>query len=117
VGNVFLSAACISYYGAFTGIYREELVKKWVQNCQAKKIPTSSSFNLKDVMGDPVQIRGWNIAGLPSDRVSIENGILATKGERWPLMIDPQQQANKWIRKMEKDNDLIILKFSTPNFL
>jgi len=89
VGNVFLSAACISYYGAFTGIYREELVTKWVTKCIAKKIPTSSSFSLKDVMGDPVQIRNWNIAGLPSDRVSTENGILATKAERWPLMIDP----------------------------
>jgi dynein heavy chain len=40
-------------------------------------------------MGDPVQIRGWNIAGLPTDSVSIENGIMATKAERWPLCIDP----------------------------
>ena len=26
VGNVFLSCACISYFGAFTGQYREQLV-------------------------------------------------------------------------------------------
>ena len=31
VGNVFLSCACISYTGAFTGIYRERMVKKWVE--------------------------------------------------------------------------------------
>jgi len=68
-------------------------------------------------MGDAVQIRTWNIAGLPTDKVSTENGILSTKAERWPLMIDPQQQANQWIRKMEKDNDLLIIKFTTPNFL
>lgn len=30
-------------------------------------------------MGDPVITRGWNIASLPTDQVSIENGILATK--------------------------------------
>ena len=54
VGNVFLSAACISYYGAFTGIYWEELVKRWVSKCIEKKIPTSSLFSLRDVMGDPV---------------------------------------------------------------
>jgi len=89
VGNVFLSAACISYYGAFTGKYREELVDLWVKKCKAKNIPTSMNFNMKDVMGDPVQIWNWNIAGLPTDKVSIENGILATKAERWPLMIDP----------------------------
>ena len=68
-------------------------------------------------MGDPVVIRGWNIASLPGDQVSIENGILSTRGQRWPLMIDPQQQANKWIKTMEKSNDLIILKFGVLNFL
>lgn len=25
VGNVFLSCACISYFGAFTGVYRKKL--------------------------------------------------------------------------------------------
>ena len=54
VGNVFLSAACISYYGAFTGIYREKLVEIWVKKCIEKKIPTDKNFSLKNVMGDPV---------------------------------------------------------------
>ena len=39
--------------------------------------------------------------GLPVDDYSTENGILATKGKRWPLCIDPQGQANKWIRALE----------------
>jgi dynein heavy chain len=33
VGNVFLSCACISYFGAFTGLYRDKLVEKWVEGC------------------------------------------------------------------------------------
>ena len=36
------------------------------------------------------QVREWLLAGLPSDGVSIDNGILATRCKRWPLMIDPQ---------------------------
>jgi dynein heavy chain len=79
VGNVFLSCACISYYGAFTGIYRQRLVSKWVSRCLDKGIPTSEEFSLIKIMGDPVIVRGWNIAGLPTDQVSTENGILATK--------------------------------------
>ena len=38
------------------------------------------------------------ISGLPVDDYSTENGILANKGQRWPLAVDPQAQANKWIR-------------------
>jgi dynein heavy chain len=55
-------------------------------------------------MGDPVVLRNWGIAGLPSDKVSSENGILTRQAERYALCIDPQQQANKWIKNMEKNN-------------
>lgn len=117
VGNVFLSAAFISYNGAFTGQYRHNLVTKWVAGCIEKGIPISEDFQLIKIIGDPVEIRSWNMASLPNDQVSTENGILATKAQRWPLMIDPQQQANKWIKTLEKGNELLILKFSTNNFL
>jgi len=36
---------------------------------------------------------------------------------RSALMIDPQSQANKWIKNMEIDNSLSILRFSTPNYI
>lgn len=26
VGNIFISCACISYFGAFTGVFREKLI-------------------------------------------------------------------------------------------
>ena len=37
-----------------------------------------------------LQVREWRAWGLPTDDVSIDNGILVTRGKRWPLMIDPQ---------------------------
>lgn len=117
VGDVFLSCACISYYGAFTGDYRAKLVSLWEQGCIDRDIPTSEGFSLVKTMGDPVVIRSWNIATLPSDQVSTENGILTTKAERYSLCIDPQQQANKWLKNMEKDSDLLLLKFGGETFL
>lgn len=30
LGDVFIAAACISYYGPFTGIFREKLESKWL---------------------------------------------------------------------------------------
>jgi dynein heavy chain len=89
VGNVFISCACISYFGAFTGQYREKLVEKWVEGCIEREIPTSDDFSLVTTMGDPVVLRNWGIAGLPSDQVSSENGILTMQAERYALCIDP----------------------------
>ena len=37
-------------------------------------------------------------------------GIIVTKARRWPLMIDPQGQANRWIRNMEKETGLDVVK-------
>ena len=62
------------------------------------------------VLGDPVTIREWGIAGLPLDTLSIENAIFVTRSRRWPLMIDPQGQANRWIKNLEKANKLRIIK-------
>lgn len=45
---------------------------------------------MSKVLGEEVTIRMWGIAGLPSDKLSVENGIIMFKSRRWPLMIDPQ---------------------------
>jgi dynein heavy chain len=116
VGNIFLSAAAVAYYGAFTSTFRAELVSMWIKSCQELEIPVSENFNLVDTLADPAVIRDWNIQGLPADALSAENGLLVTKGRRWPLMIDPQGQANRWIRNME-GSELKIIKLTEPKFL
>lgn len=82
-----------------------------------EKIPFSGDFSIEGTLGDPVTIREWNIQGLPADALSIENGIICTSAKRWPLLIDPQSQANKWIKIMEKENQLKVTKLADPKFL
>ncbi|CAG9323486.1 unnamed protein product [Blepharisma stoltei] len=116
LGDIYLSAACINYYGPFSGLYRNKLVSFWMSKCAELGIPFSSNFDLQEVMGDPLVIREWNIATLPTDSVSVCNAILVTRSERWPLMIDPQEQANRWIRKMEESKGLKIIKQTDKDF-
>lgn len=54
------------------------------------------------ILGNPVVLREWHLMGLPSDRTSVENAIVATTVEtgRWPLLIDPQRQACRWLSQM-----------------
>ena len=117
VGDIFLSAACISYYGAFTSSYRHDLMNLWRDGILATVIPCSEGSTLLNVMGDPVQIRDWQLNGLPTDQVSTENAVVVTRARRWPLMIDPQGQANKWIKKMESRSNLNVTKMTDPNLL
>ncbi|KAJ3267030.1 Dynein heavy chain 6, axonemal [Chytriomyces hyalinus] len=116
VGNMFLCAASVAYYGAFTSNYRQELIYIWIKKFQEIGIPVSETFNIVDHLSDPAVVRDWNIQGLPADQLSTENGILVTRGRRWPLMIDPQGQANRWIRSMEGSN-LKVIKLSDSKFL
>jgi dynein heavy chain len=54
--------------------------------------------------------------GLPTDKFSFENGVLVTKGLRWALNIDPQSQANNWVKRMEGDT-LVIADFKDSNYI
>jgi dynein heavy chain len=117
VGNMILSAGCIAYLGPFTASYRAELVQNWVDTARSLKIPVDPNFKLTRVLGDPVKIREWTIAGLPADQYSTENGIFVSRTRRWPLMIDPQGQANRWMKNMYKKAGLNVIKFSESNFL
>lgn len=89
-GDVIVSCGLLGYLGAFTAKFREMIIVEWVAKCRSYQIPSSETFNLLTVLGDPVKIRSWNIDGLPSDQFSIENAIIVNKSRRWPLLIDPQ---------------------------
>lgn len=71
-------------------VCRERLVKGWVAKCKELSIPVSETVTLCGTLANPVEVREWMLAGLPSDSTSVDNGILVTRGKRWPLMIDPQ---------------------------
>jgi dynein heavy chain len=90
---------------------------EWNKLIEEKNLPRSAAFSLVGTLGEPVIIRAWNIAGLPSDSFSVENGIILSNSRRWPLMIDPQGQANKWIKNMEKPKNLHVNYFSIMNLV
>uniref|UniRef100_A0A8D3CSS9 AAA+ ATPase domain-containing protein n=1 Tax=Scophthalmus maximus TaxID=52904 RepID=A0A8D3CSS9_SCOMX len=116
-GDILLSSGTVSYLGAFTVDYRTECQEQWRIVCKDKKIPCSEDFTLSNTLGNQVSIRSWQIAGLPVDSFSTDNGIIVFNSRRWPLMIDPQGQANKWIKNMEKANKLAVIKLSDDNYV
>ena len=119
-GDIIIAAGSIAYLGAFTADFRESIVKIWVDKFWKKKIPCTSGTNLIKSLSVPTTIRQWNIWGLPTDALSTENGIIMSKARRWPLCIDPQSQANRYIKSMGKDlaeNGMEAVKLTDKNFL
>jgi len=119
IGDSLVSAGAVSYSGSFTSVYREDLEQIWRDALEDNQIAFSENVTMSKVLGNDVTIRMWGIAGLPSDKLSVENGIIMFKSRRWPLMIDPQTQANRFVKNLGKkvETGLDVFKQSEANLL
>ncbi|XP_038229191.1 dynein axonemal heavy chain 10 [Dermochelys coriacea] len=118
LGDCLLCAAFLSYEGAFNWDFRNEMIyHEWQEDIRSREIPLSQPFRLENLLTDDVEISRWGSQGLPPDELSVQNGILTTRASRFPLCVDPQQQALNWIRRKEEKNNLRIASFNDPDFL
>lgn len=115
-GNAILSAAFMSLNGPFPADFRDGLTVEWKKKIRELAIPHTGTYNFNDFLSTPATTRSWQINGLPVDNFSTENGVMITKGSRWVLNIDPQTQANIWIRNTYKKN-LIVLDMTNPKYI
>ena len=113
VGDCLLSAAWRSYAGAFTFQYRQRLVYNiFLSDVKERKLPLTDDLKLEQLLTTDSEVQKWVGENLPADEHSIQNGILTTRSSRFPLCIDPQQQAVTWIKSKEAANNLVIKTFS-----
>lgn len=54
--------------------------------------------------------------GLPTDELSIQNGIIVTRAKRYPLLVDPQGQGRAWLAARESARDLCRTQPNDTNF-
>ncbi|CBZ30501.1 putative dynein heavy chain [Leishmania mexicana MHOM/GT/2001/U1103] len=131
VGDCLAGAAFLSYLGAFTYPYRQEALDSfWLPDLRARGIPLTDGFDVRQLLTNDVAVSQWASDGLPSDALSVQNGILTSastnytgKGKRagkirFPLCIDPQMQAVRWIKRQHQVNTRFeTATFSDPDFL
>ena len=117
VGDCMLAAGFVSYVGAFDKELREELWRvQWSEDLKGRGIPMTDGSDPLEVLSDEGNNSKMVSEGLPSDRVSLENGAVLTNCKRWPLLIDPQAQAIKWLKRKEEGN-LDIIQLTQKNWL
>lgn len=99
VGDCLMAAAFTSFMGPYPNDYRTEInaaVKKFVKHYH---IPHDPNFTFSSFMSTEAQVREWQMKELPTDDFSTENAVLIQKSDKWCTNIDPQNQANNFLKK------------------
>ena len=114
-GDVLLSAALLTYTTSLPPETRVAVGASWARaiaddpliRCSWHDDLGSWADVLQLTVGDRLEIQGWiGQHALPSDRGSVDNALAvrsASLRRRFPLMIDPQQQATPWLLRCEKE--------------
>lgn len=76
----------------------------FIADLNASQIPVTLNLELTSFLVEKTTVSEWNLQGLPKDDLSTQNGIMVSRASRFPLMIDPQGQAYKWILNKEAQN-------------
>ncbi|CAH1982445.1 unnamed protein product [Acanthoscelides obtectus] len=116
-GDILICSGCVAYLTPFTDSYRRQLFSSWLQRISEFHIPYTANCTPVSILGEPVQIRLWQLDGLPRDYLSAENAVLVSCSRRWPLFIDPQGQANKWVKNMGKQMGLAVCKLADKDLI
>ena len=115
VGDILLASGIITYLGYFPIDYRQQCITQWIKLLEKNQIKVTIPYNLATILGNEIQIQQWHVQHLPKDLFSINNAIIIQYHYQWPLIIDPQDQANQWIKQSHVN--LSILKQNDDHFL
>lgn len=86
-----LNASFLSYYGPFDQEIRGQLTADYMEDIINRGMMIPEDFKVEQLLTSDVEISLWSSQGLPSDPVSVQNGILTSRASRYPFCIDPQQ--------------------------
>ena len=112
--EALINAGVINYAGVLTDKYRAELLDKWRAQVAELQLALTADYSFITTVGRPIDIRDWQIAGLPKDTTSIENSIIVINSCKWPVIIDPQDQARRWLKNSLKKQQLVTLQPVRP---
>merc|ERR1719359_1879613 len=116
-GDTVIACAFASYVGIFTREYREMCLEEFGKFLRKNNVPLGAKPDPLNILCTEADQAAWGTQGLPSNRVSLENGAIMTNSERWCLIIDPQLQGVFWIKNKETDNGLVITRMGHPKMV
>jgi len=102
IGDVACVCGFVVYCGPFNTEFRDKLYSTFLAEVQKRGVAGHATVEMVQFLVDQGTVGEWALEGLPSDELSVQNAIMVTRSSRYPLMVDPQGQANRWIKSREK---------------
>lgn len=116
VADCVLASSFVSYLGPFNRKFREELMNDFTEICSSFGVEGTKNLALNGFLAEETEVGQWAVEGLPTDDLSIQNGILVSRASRYPLLIDPQGQGRAWLTKKEASAGLVMTQTNDKRF-
>jgi dynein heavy chain 1 len=117
VADVMLGSAFLTYIGFFDERKRASLVAQWQDYLSRCKIPFKKDLALREYLSSPDERVTWKAHGLPADDLCVENAIVLKRFNRYPLVIDPSDQAVSYLMAQFADKKIARTSFLDDSFM
>uniref|UniRef100_A0A182M2Z6 Dynein heavy chain tail domain-containing protein n=1 Tax=Anopheles culicifacies TaxID=139723 RepID=A0A182M2Z6_9DIPT len=97
IGDTLLAAGFLTYLGPVDIETRTNFLGQWLIDLETLEMPFTRQFSLTAYFYDPGVLIRWHENGLPPDDFSAENATILMKSTRVALIVDPQEEAQKWL--------------------
>ena len=97
IGDVLYTAGVIKFFGGFSLTSRERLKSEWKKIFTEHSIKINERLRIENLIASPQIINEWHSKGLLKDDTCIENALIINYSNRWPLIIDPEGAAMRWL--------------------
>ncbi len=117
VGDGLQMAAFLTYAGFFPFIARRSLLEQWRSALDDLGIEFRDDLSMVESLSKASDRLEWQSQGLPSDSLSLENGVIISRCVRFPLIIDPSGHAIDFMMSKYKDQKIQKTSFLDKSFM
>jgi dynein heavy chain 1, cytosolic len=117
LGDCIMSAVFLTYTGFYDEYTRERvLIPRWLKCLQSNAIPVREGLSVTEYLSPATQQLSWEEAGLPKDRLDIDNAAIMDRCQRYVLLIDPTGVAEDFVLRFFAEKKITKASFSRPGY-
>lgn len=116
-GDVLLASIFLTYAGWFDQHYRLRLMNHCRSQMTDYNIIYRAKLSFTDYLSSLDERSDWARAGLAVDDLAVENALILKRFNRYPLIIDPSDQATSFLANFYGQRKMIVTSFLDSAFI